>query len=269
MILGWIDQAQASGARLRLACKEVGLAPITIRRWRQRPEGGDDMRDGPKTTPANKLSDTQRRRVLEVANSKDQRWFVVWAENFMDSSQYWNGKVHSRWLAFDGTLQSSAQNVGYCERGDPTQSQCYGSQPPGRVAPSPEAGTRVVGAIAAMIGTRPNPDATFAPKPDAGISDEGGGTRANDYCLCKGFFVGASHQWYTWLDTDAVRVHQYGWQAALTGSGYVGARYCKYPGACWNRLEPPCSVWCPLDRLPPTDDHPGMSYQLAHARPRE
>jgi len=73
MILGWIDEAQASGARLRMACKEVGLAATTIQRWRKRPDGGGDMRHGPKTTPKNKLSEQQRREVLEVANSPEFR----------------------------------------------------------------------------------------------------------------------------------------------------------------------------------------------------
>jgi transposase InsO family protein len=68
MILGWIDEAQANGARLRPACKEVGLAATTILRWRGQPGGGDDMRHGPKTTPKNKLSEKQRGRLLEVAN---------------------------------------------------------------------------------------------------------------------------------------------------------------------------------------------------------
>lgn len=73
MILGFIDEAQVSGARLHMACKEVGLAPTTIQRWRRRPDGGDDLRHGPKTSPKNKLSELQRRRVLEVANSQEFR----------------------------------------------------------------------------------------------------------------------------------------------------------------------------------------------------
>ena len=71
MIVGWIDEACAAGARLRLACKEVGIHPTTIQRWRKRP--GGDLRHGPKTTPANKLSNRQRRELLEVANSAEFR----------------------------------------------------------------------------------------------------------------------------------------------------------------------------------------------------
>ena len=72
MILGWIDEAQAAGARLAPACREVGLDPRTIQRWRARPDG-DDRRHGPKTTPPNKLTAKERAEVLAVANSEEFR----------------------------------------------------------------------------------------------------------------------------------------------------------------------------------------------------
>ena len=43
-----------------------------MQRWRAQ-QGGDDRRHGPRTSPANKLSDEERARVLEVANSPEFR----------------------------------------------------------------------------------------------------------------------------------------------------------------------------------------------------
>lgn len=68
MILGWIDQARADGARLGPACRVVGLAPSTVQRWKAQGVG-DDRRHGPKTTPANKLTAAERAELLEVVNS--------------------------------------------------------------------------------------------------------------------------------------------------------------------------------------------------------
>lgn len=68
-----IDEAVDAGARLEKACEVVGLSARTIQRWRLEDGGGDDGRMGPKTVPANKLSDSERRRVLETANSKEFR----------------------------------------------------------------------------------------------------------------------------------------------------------------------------------------------------
>ena len=72
MILGWLDEAQEAGARLAPACREVGLNTSTVQRWRAR-EGGDDLRHGPKTTPANKTTPAERKRALEVMNSPEYR----------------------------------------------------------------------------------------------------------------------------------------------------------------------------------------------------
>lgn len=65
-----LDEAQACGARLRKACATMGLDRKTVQRWRG--EGvGDDMRMGPKSTPANKLSPAERAEVLRVVNSPE------------------------------------------------------------------------------------------------------------------------------------------------------------------------------------------------------
>ncbi len=70
MILGLIDEAVHAGARLRLACKTIGLTARTIQRWRQQ-GGGEDCRHGPNSEPANKLSAAERQEVLEVATSPE------------------------------------------------------------------------------------------------------------------------------------------------------------------------------------------------------
>ncbi len=71
-ILELIAEAQAAGARLAPCCDVLELDLRTIQRWRAQGVG-DDGRHGPKTTPPNKLSEAERRRVLEVANSDEFR----------------------------------------------------------------------------------------------------------------------------------------------------------------------------------------------------
>jgi transposase InsO family protein len=74
MILALIDEAVAAGARLSRACAVLHLAPRTVQRWRaQGSQGGHDRRRGPHTTPHNKLSEAERRRVLKVVNSAPYR----------------------------------------------------------------------------------------------------------------------------------------------------------------------------------------------------
>jgi putative transposase len=72
MILVWVDEARAAGARLNACCREVGLDARTLQRWRAQ-NVGEDRRHGPKRAPANKLSAAERQRVLEVANSPAYR----------------------------------------------------------------------------------------------------------------------------------------------------------------------------------------------------
>ncbi len=72
MILGLIDEAVATGARLEKACKLLGLTSRTLQRWKAAGIG-DDGRAGPKGTPGNKLSEHERARIIEVANSPEYR----------------------------------------------------------------------------------------------------------------------------------------------------------------------------------------------------
>jgi transposase InsO family protein len=61
-----IDEAVDAGARQARACEELGLNERTLQRWRHVPE---DRRPGAHhEAPANKLSESERRAVLEAAN---------------------------------------------------------------------------------------------------------------------------------------------------------------------------------------------------------
>lgn len=74
MILGWIDEATGAGARLERACEVIGLDVRTVQRWRTRGEdGGEDLRRGPTTRPANALSEAERARVLAIAHRAEFR----------------------------------------------------------------------------------------------------------------------------------------------------------------------------------------------------
>lgn len=68
-----LDEAVAAGCRLGIACIELGLTARTVQRWREHPDGGDDRRRGPLTTPANKLSDEERDEVVRVATAPEHR----------------------------------------------------------------------------------------------------------------------------------------------------------------------------------------------------
>ena len=72
MILGLIHEAVQSGAPLQAAAQGLGLTERTIQRWRK--EGlRDDLRQGPHTTPANKLNVEEREEVLRIAGAPKYR----------------------------------------------------------------------------------------------------------------------------------------------------------------------------------------------------
>ena len=63
-----------AGARQEAAAGILGLKARTLQRWRrQGVEGGEDMRRGPLTVPANKLTVVEQEVVLEMANSPEYR----------------------------------------------------------------------------------------------------------------------------------------------------------------------------------------------------
>ena len=70
MIRSLVDEAVSSGARREAACKVIGLAARTLERW---PNDSDDERHGPNHAPSNKLSATERKRVLSIATSAEFR----------------------------------------------------------------------------------------------------------------------------------------------------------------------------------------------------
>lgn len=67
MVIDLVAEAVASGAREQRACAELGISLRTLERWRQR-RGREDMRAGPRTEPRNKLTEGERRKVLEIVN---------------------------------------------------------------------------------------------------------------------------------------------------------------------------------------------------------
>ncbi len=59
-----------AGAREAKACEVLGISARTFQRWRSQ-KIGEDRRSGPKTTPANKLSAAERRKLLKTVNSPE------------------------------------------------------------------------------------------------------------------------------------------------------------------------------------------------------
>lgn len=72
MTLALIDEAVASGARLDKACEVLGLSARTIERWRA-DDIGEDQRAGPRRCPAHQLTEAEKQKILEVANSPEFR----------------------------------------------------------------------------------------------------------------------------------------------------------------------------------------------------
>lgn len=65
-----IAEAVAAGARRKVACAELGFSLRTLERW-ERQGGGEDCRFGPKTAPANKLTEKERKTMVQVANQPE------------------------------------------------------------------------------------------------------------------------------------------------------------------------------------------------------
>lgn len=77
MILGAIHEAVEHGASESRSCEVVGLSSRTLQRWRAQ-SIGEDNRAGPKTAPANKLSEEERQQVLSILNSEEFRDLSPW-----------------------------------------------------------------------------------------------------------------------------------------------------------------------------------------------
>ena len=67
--IDWIQEANHSGARLNLACIEVGISIRTYRRWyRAGLVNGDKRCDAVRQAPKNKLSASEQAAILAVCN---------------------------------------------------------------------------------------------------------------------------------------------------------------------------------------------------------
>jgi putative transposase len=65
-----VEEAVANGARHAAACAAIGMTARTLQRWVHRPV---DERRGPNRGAANKLTDRERSKVLEIATSPEHR----------------------------------------------------------------------------------------------------------------------------------------------------------------------------------------------------
>jgi len=68
-IMKLVDEAMLSGARQSETCKIIGISNRTLQRWQQ-----DDTQDGridAKHTPANKLTEMERQRIIQTANKPE------------------------------------------------------------------------------------------------------------------------------------------------------------------------------------------------------
>ncbi len=68
-VLQWVDQARSAGARLQPICDVLGISSRTLQRWTQDSEVHDDARLVRRFIPANKLSTSERKQLLAIANS--------------------------------------------------------------------------------------------------------------------------------------------------------------------------------------------------------
>jgi transposase InsO family protein len=65
-----VAEGTANGLTQADSCEEVGVEPRTVQRWRLLPVL-EDGRRGPKTKPANRLSELERAKIIAVATSEE------------------------------------------------------------------------------------------------------------------------------------------------------------------------------------------------------
>jgi transposase InsO family protein len=70
VILDLIASAVRDGATQARACEVLGLDSRTVQRWQRCPDG-DDLRRGPKTRPANALTEEEQAKILELATAPE------------------------------------------------------------------------------------------------------------------------------------------------------------------------------------------------------
>jgi len=72
VILLAVEEGLAQGAGLDAICERLGVTARTVQRW-SRPGMAEDRRCGPRSSPANKLTETERKSLLTIANSAEFR----------------------------------------------------------------------------------------------------------------------------------------------------------------------------------------------------
>jgi putative transposase len=72
-VIAWIDDACVAGARLSRTCEVLEISPRTLQRWREDGEVKADGRKqaGARREPANKLSEVEHRKILDIANTPE------------------------------------------------------------------------------------------------------------------------------------------------------------------------------------------------------
>ena len=71
-IIELVDQALTAGARLSMACDIVGIPSRSLQRWRNDPDRVDGRKaTGEQREPANKLSEQERMKILQIANQHE------------------------------------------------------------------------------------------------------------------------------------------------------------------------------------------------------
>jgi len=71
--MAWLSEACAAGARREVACRAVGLSVRTWQRWQREGQAKADGRTIAVHQPANRLSEDERQRLLQVANAPEFR----------------------------------------------------------------------------------------------------------------------------------------------------------------------------------------------------
>lgn len=69
-MMHWIDEARQNGSRLASACAQLDISSKTYQRWSQ----ADSLCDGrlhAQHSPTNKLSEFERKRVIQIANASE------------------------------------------------------------------------------------------------------------------------------------------------------------------------------------------------------
>ena len=70
MAVELIREAKEDGCRLKLACQELNISVRTYERWTRNEGVESDQRPlAKRPTPKNKLSDEERKQVIEAVNS--------------------------------------------------------------------------------------------------------------------------------------------------------------------------------------------------------